>query len=121
MPTYQFECDNCGQKEEFYQSIRDELPAECPRCRGPYRQLYSVGFAWVRPEVTTVGQVAEQNEKRRGKEQTQMLIDKYDPAPQKVWWRGDEPLDLKTVEDVQHYVATGEKKLPGPIEIRSES
>lgn len=38
MPTYLYECDNCGRFEEF-QKITDEPLAECPECGSPVKRI----------------------------------------------------------------------------------
>ncbi len=45
MPTYEYECSECGERAEFYQSMRDEPKTECPHCGAPngLRRLISAG------------------------------------------------------------------------------
>ncbi len=38
MPTYLYECENCGRFEEF-QKITDEPLAECPDCGGDVKRI----------------------------------------------------------------------------------
>lgn len=43
MPTYEYECDECGHKFEEFQGINDKPVARCPRCQGKVRRLISGG------------------------------------------------------------------------------
>ncbi len=48
MPTYDYECDACGHKFEFYQSINSEVLKKCPECGKPkLRRLLGTGAAVV--------------------------------------------------------------------------
>lgn len=38
MPTYLYECKNCGRFEEF-QNIKDEPLEECPECGGKVKRI----------------------------------------------------------------------------------
>lgn len=40
MPTYEYECDNCGRFEQF-QKITAPALESCPHCGGPVRRLIS--------------------------------------------------------------------------------
>ena len=43
MPTYDYECDDCGITFEEFQSIKAELIKKCPECGGSVRRLISAG------------------------------------------------------------------------------
>jgi len=45
MPTYEYECQKCGQCFEKFQNIKDEPISECPECGGPVRRLLGKGAA----------------------------------------------------------------------------
>ncbi len=46
MPTYDYECDACGHKQEVFQSISDPLLEKCPKCKKKkYRRLFGAGAA----------------------------------------------------------------------------
>ena len=46
MPTYDYECDNCGHKFELFQSISDPVQRKCPECKKPkLRRLFGTGAA----------------------------------------------------------------------------
>ncbi|MCX6569877.1 MAG: zinc ribbon domain-containing protein [Candidatus Aminicenantes bacterium] len=47
MPTYEYECRNCGLRFERRQSMTDRPLAECPECRGEVRRLVSGGAGFI--------------------------------------------------------------------------
>ncbi len=141
MPTYAFGCESCGHSYEHEQSIHAEHPTSCPRCGATgeevFHQLWGTykTLGLVKGSPTTVGQQAELNARRAGKEQIQMMAEEAalpkwtGPMPegarvnttgtgQPPWYRSGEvkgtgrlekPLDLSKVKDVARYVATGDK------------
>ena len=40
MPTYEYECLNCGRRTEVVQRFSDEPLRECPHCSGPLRRVF---------------------------------------------------------------------------------
>lgn len=48
MPTYDYECDACGHKEEVFQNFSDPLIEKCPKCKKKkFRRLFGAGAALV--------------------------------------------------------------------------
>jgi putative FmdB family regulatory protein len=47
MPTYEYECRQCGLRFERRQAMTDRPLAECPRCRGEVRRLVSGGAGFM--------------------------------------------------------------------------
>lgn len=44
MPTYDYECDACGHKQEVFQNISDPLLEKCPKCKKKkFRRLFGAG------------------------------------------------------------------------------
>lgn len=43
MPTYEYECSNCGHHFEKFQMMNDERLKSCPRCQEPLRRLIGAG------------------------------------------------------------------------------
>lgn len=43
MPTYEYECNECQNKFELFQSIKSEPVAECPQCGSDSKRLFSMG------------------------------------------------------------------------------
>ena len=43
MPTYDYECVECGHRFEAFQSMSDEPLKECEHCKGPVKRLISGG------------------------------------------------------------------------------
>jgi len=48
MPTYDYECDNCGHSFELFQSISEPVQKKCPECgKLKLRRLFGTGAAVV--------------------------------------------------------------------------
>lgn len=76
MPTYHYQCKNCGNDFEIYRSIKADKLRECEKCRVCALEIVIDGpFDMAVKEVKTLGQLAEQNAKRMGKEQVQMKME----------------------------------------------
>jgi putative FmdB family regulatory protein len=140
MPTYVYRCD-CGHAYEEFRSITAPEPSQCPKCQEPlgegfnqdFRQSSSLAIVYGNP--TTIGQQAEINARRVGKERLQQMAleDKSrtsewtGPLPEGAtinttgtgktppWRDGSmgtaplaKPLDIKKVANVEKYVQTGE-------------
>ncbi|ADK81024.1 FmdB family zinc ribbon protein [Sediminispirochaeta smaragdinae] len=43
MPTYDYECDECGHTFEFFQAMSDDPISVCPKCGGHVRRLIGGG------------------------------------------------------------------------------
>lgn len=43
MPTYEYECQKCGDHFELYQSIKDAPKKTCPKCKGRVKRLLGTG------------------------------------------------------------------------------
>lgn len=43
MPTYEYECVECGHRFEAFQSMSDDPLTECEHCKGPVKRLISGG------------------------------------------------------------------------------
>lgn len=43
MPTYEYECQKCGEVLEKFQSMTDKPLTRCPSCRGALKRLISAG------------------------------------------------------------------------------
>ncbi|MFG2194399.1 FmdB family zinc ribbon protein [Streptomyces sp. NPDC048639] len=41
MPTYQYQCTECGEGLEAVQKFTDDSLTECPNCEGRLRKVYS--------------------------------------------------------------------------------
>lgn len=41
MPTYQYQCTECGEPHEAVQKFTDDALTECPRCEGRLRKVFS--------------------------------------------------------------------------------
>jgi len=47
MPTYQYECQNCGHSFELFQSMTAKKKRKCPKCRKPKLERLIGGGAGV--------------------------------------------------------------------------
>lgn len=43
MPTYEYECLECGVDFEAFQKMSDDVLKECPKCKGRVKRLISSG------------------------------------------------------------------------------
>lgn len=43
MPTYEYECEECGHNFEKFQSITADPIKRCPKCEGKVRRLIGAG------------------------------------------------------------------------------
>lgn len=43
MPTYEYECQKCGDHFELFQSIKDAPKKTCPKCKGRVKRLLGTG------------------------------------------------------------------------------
>ena len=43
MPTYEYECMECGQRFEKFQGIKDKSLKKCPKCGGRVKRLIGTG------------------------------------------------------------------------------
>lgn len=135
MVTYHFVCESCEVQGDVVQSIKDSLPEQCPECGATephWHQVYSgENFCFVRQEPTTVGQQAELNAKRVGREQMQIMGEQSQIANRKAkfsgkipsggrkltdttkaarpWWRpnADKPLNVSKLKDPTKFILEG--------------
>lgn len=47
MPTYEYECSQCGLKFERHQSIKDDPVRNCPECGGDVQRMISGGSGFI--------------------------------------------------------------------------
>ena len=81
MPTHLFHCDMCDKPHEFFLFITDPFPTQCPVCGAgepSYRRVWHgqapMGFL-KDAEPKTVGQLAERNARREGKERLELMAE----------------------------------------------
>ena len=44
MPTYEYQCDGCGNRFEAFQGIKDSPLSKCPQCGGNLKRLIGAGM-----------------------------------------------------------------------------
>ncbi|MEO0231396.1 MAG: FmdB family zinc ribbon protein [candidate division WOR-3 bacterium] len=47
MPVYEYECENCGKRIEFFLMGREKEPEKCEDCGGSLRRLISGGVGFI--------------------------------------------------------------------------
>lgn len=47
MPTYEYECEECRQRFDVFQSITAKPLARCPKCKGKVRRLIGAGAGFI--------------------------------------------------------------------------
>ncbi len=47
MPTYEYECDDCGRRFELQQGMTEAPARKCPHCGGRVRRLVSGGSGFI--------------------------------------------------------------------------
>lgn len=47
MPTYEYECRECGHQFETRQSINEPALTKCPECKGDVRRMVSGGSGFI--------------------------------------------------------------------------
>jgi putative FmdB family regulatory protein len=140
VPTYSMICDSCNHQFEEYRFFSEGEPPACPQCGcengKSFHQKWSDnrpgGWVYGEDHATTVGQQAQYNAKRAGKERLEMMADEQNrrptgwnkrlgkeaPVPETPWWRDgsteglpkmEKPLDLKEVKNVENYIMEGKK------------
>jgi len=47
MPTYEYQCQDCNHRVEYFQSMKEEPRKVCPRCDGRLVRLVSSGVGLI--------------------------------------------------------------------------
>lgn len=69
---YEYRCNNCQHEFEAVQTIKEKPLKKCPSCKkNKLERLISVTTGFVRRDATTIGQVADRNAKKLGKNEVQ--------------------------------------------------
>ena len=46
MPTYEYDCGNCGETSEFFQSLDEGHKRKCPKCgKLKLKKVWSFGYS----------------------------------------------------------------------------
>lgn len=74
MPEYTYECQECEFQFTVEQKMTARTLRKCPECGkvALERVILSAPYAFVRQDPTTVGQLAERNTKKMGREAVEM-------------------------------------------------
>jgi len=80
MPTYEYECQDCGHRFEMFQSMMEDPYKICPACKGKVKRLISSGAGLIfkgsgfyitdykKKETSVTGPVSTGESKRSGSE-----------------------------------------------------
>ena len=73
MPTYDYECADCGHQAEHFQKYSEEPLSECPECKSKTfrRVILSPPQAFIKGDPTTVQHLADRNTQKMGKYELQ--------------------------------------------------
>ena len=68
MPTYDYECSECGHLEEIFQKFSEEQIDTCPECgSNTYRRvILQAPLGFIKGEPTTVRHLADRNTQKMG-------------------------------------------------------
>jgi putative FmdB family regulatory protein len=68
MPTYDYECSECGHLEEIFQKFSEEQIDTCPACgSNTYRRvILQAPLGFIKGEPTTVRHLADRNTQKMG-------------------------------------------------------
>lgn len=141
IPLYQYCCKKCGHECEDFRFRFEGGPTKCPECKAKaphFRQLIGDGIIGrVKNQPKTVGQQAEINNRKLGKEQMELMAEAEKKQKRSGWegrlpegarvvergeavtppWRDgtfgipamEKPLDLSEIKNTEKYIRTGEK------------
>lgn len=74
MPNYSYRCQKCSFEDSHFQRLADAPIKKCPECRAnKYERVFGEPNAIVRGNPRTFGAAAEENAKRVGKEQLDIM------------------------------------------------
>jgi len=108
MITYEYKCDTCSHEIEILQSIKDKPLKQCPACcqYTLNRVIYGGTLAVVVQEPTTLGQQAERNTKKFGKNKVQEL-DANTPKYGNPHMENAQKILKRDKEGIERYIMTG--------------
>jgi putative FmdB family regulatory protein len=76
MPIYHYKCSSCPNDFETFHSIKEPLWEVCPSCKNKTLAVVLDGAPDImNKEIRTIGQLAEANSKKMGKEQIQRKME----------------------------------------------
>ena len=71
MPTYDYKCEKCGDRFEYFQSMTSDRLTTCSKCGGPLRRLIGEGAASSSrardstARITKAGKTRHRNKRRK--------------------------------------------------------
>lgn len=129
MPSYAYRCLTCEHEFEDFHLMSEPHPKRCPKCGKKISQIFD--NHQVTPlcygNATTVGQQAEENTRKLGREGHQKMVEAdckarklKSPTKKKElpWYRDgsvegtkrlDKPLNISKIKDTKKFIETGEQ------------
>lgn len=105
MPTYDYECENCGYKFEVFHTMSAKPLTDCPEChQSKLIKLIGMGSAAIVKGTTTPCKGGRSNRKPISK------MDKLGEGinkSEKPFWR-DGPVNKQILKNPEKYIKTGE-------------
>lgn len=128
---YEYKCENC-QPFEVYQRMTDKALVKCPHCSGKIERIIWGGVHASVKSVTTLGQQAEANAKKYGKELTELKLEEQKTEKTPAGDNAKRPMELPagstrkqskgqkidkdlieaTPKEKQRYIMTGQRPTP---------
>lgn len=113
MPVYHYICSNnqCSYDQEVFHSIHEKIRQECPECKEQTLKISidTIPYGKVK-NITTLGQLAEENSKKMGKELVEKRMD-ADGTKERMQVTENHNLTMKranlTPEKREKYIMTG--------------
>lgn len=107
MPAYDYTCSNCNYSFEIEHSIHEEARKKCPKCKKHKLERVpggGLGF-WIYGNPTTLGQQAEVNSRKMGKELRQIKTEEEKQKFKKIKQKAlNLPSGAKIIEPDEKYV-----------------
>lgn len=115
MPTYDFECLECGALEEVVQPMHAPSVLDCPVCnkKNVFKKVFfNAPMISIKGEPTTIGQLADKNTKALGtyERQSKELLDEVNKKHinrEKAAMHRE--INSMTDKQKDHWIRTGEK------------
>ena len=103
MPTYDYQCGECGHEFEAFQSMAAERLRDCPRCGRPALvRLIGLGAAVIVRGTATPCHPPRERPKAQRRDKG--------AKRERPWYRSRDRVDLNILKAPEHYIHTGEVK-----------
>jgi len=110
MPTYEYECSECGHTFEAFHAMSAEPLVECPECGQPkLKKLIGMGAAAIVRGTKTpcTGRRGNSPKKQKMSPKGKDKLGEGKNKSPRPWWR-DGPINPKILDKPDKYIAEGE-------------